>query len=333
MAPVSDQALRDEEASAPVSDSMPDRRSARPRRRLAQGGLGLALALVALLVVITPAPIAAWTAGTFSSASESLLVQLTNQARANAGLAALSVDSTLRTVARSRSKDMIDRNYFSHSIPPDGHKVFDELRAMGYCYVTAGENIGWNTYPDDTATYAIQDMFMGSSSHRANILGSAWRVIGVGAYQGSTDKKMWTVLFAQPCSGGGATPKPATPKPTVKPATPRPATPRPATPRPATAEPAAPVITPEPTAEPTPPPTPEPTLSPDLEAEREAYLPAWLWGPLPTAATDTGTSSPASPAPPAEPAVDRGLRVADPPVSQGIFEAILGGVTSLFFSS
>ncbi len=39
---------------------------------------------------------------------------MTNRARASAGLKALKVDSTLHSVARWRSKDMIDRDYFSH---------------------------------------------------------------------------------------------------------------------------------------------------------------------------------------------------------------------------
>ena len=80
-----------------------------------------------------------------------------------------------RRVARWRSKDMIERDYFSHSIPGYG-KVWDKLHAIGYCYKVAGENIGWNNYPDDIATAAIHKMFMGSSGHRANILGKAWDV-------------------------------------------------------------------------------------------------------------------------------------------------------------
>jgi hypothetical protein len=283
------------------------------------------------MAVITPPSTAAWASGTFSSASEALLVQLTNQARANAGRRALTLDSTLRTVARSRSKDMIERNYFSHSIPPDGHKVFDELKARGYCMVSAGENIGWNTYPDETATQAIQDMFMNSSGHRANILGSSWKVIGIGAYQGSTSKKMWTVLFANPCSGSTSTAAPkstpkATPKPTAKP-TPKPPA-GPATPRPATPAPPAPVLAPESTPAPAVPPALDP--GPDVEAVREAYAPAWLWAPPAVPARDEAAARQGGSG---EAALDRGLRVADPPVAQGLFEAILGDVASMFLGS
>ena len=106
---------------------------------------------------------------------------------------------------------MIDRDYFSHDIPGYG-KVWDKLDAIGYCYNVAGENIGWNNYPDDLATAAIQQAFMDSAGHRANILGKTWDVIGIGAYKGPTGKKMWTVLFADKC--GSTAPKP-TPKPTT----------------------------------------------------------------------------------------------------------------------
>ena len=96
---------------------------------------------------------------------------------------------------------MINRDYFSHDIPGYG-SVFKKLDAKGYCYKLAGENIGWNTYPDDVATAAIHKMFMDSSGHRENILGKAWDVIGVGAYKGADGKKMWTVLFADKCGCG-----------------------------------------------------------------------------------------------------------------------------------
>ena len=157
--------------------------------------IALLFGLTSVASLATPARSLAWDGNSFDSSAEAELIALTNRARAGAGLKALRVDSTLASVARWRSKDMIDRDYFSHDIPDYG-RVFDKLNDIGYCYKIAGENIGWNTYPDDQATAAIQQMFMDSPGHRANILGTDWDVIGVGAYKGSGDKKMWTVLFA-----------------------------------------------------------------------------------------------------------------------------------------
>jgi uncharacterized protein YkwD len=204
--------------------------------------VGLLFAATSIITLAVPADTMAWASGSFSSSSESDLVAMSNRSRANAGLKALKVDATLRSVARWRSKDMIERDYFSHSIPGYG-KVWDKLHAIGYCYKVGGENIGWNNYPDDIATAAIQKMFMNSSGHRANILGRAWDVIGIGAYKGPTGKKMWTVIFADKCGTTSTAPKP-TAKPTSRPkATARPtarhkATPKP-TPRPVKATPRA----------------------------------------------------------------------------------------------
>jgi len=68
----------------------------------------------------------------------------------------------------------------------------DAARLEGFDAIInlAGENIGWNTYPDDVATAEIHQMFMNSPSHRENILGPAWDVIGIGAYKGADGKKM-----------------------------------------------------------------------------------------------------------------------------------------------
>ena len=216
-------------------------------RRLAVA-VAATFAITTIFAFASPSRTFGWDNSSFSSASEADLVTLTNRARASAGLASLKVDSTLTSVARWRSKDMITRDYFSHTIPGYG-KVWDKLHAIGYCYKVAGENIGWNTYPDDIATAGIQQMFMNSPGHRANILGKDWDRIGIGAYKGPDGKKMWTVLFADKCGSSSSTSKP-TAKPTVHPpsrptarATARP-TPKPAAPKPAN--------TSEPTAKPTP---------------------------------------------------------------------------------
>jgi uncharacterized protein YkwD len=267
------------------------------RSRRAPIGVAIAFAASSIGLLAAPAATFAWNAGSFSSASEQQLIALTNQSRANAGRRALKVDSALTSIARYRSKDMITRNYFSHSIPPSGKQVFAVMSERGYCFNLAGENIGWNTYPDDVATAQIHQMFMDSPAHRENIMGRAWEVIGVGAYKGPDGKKMWTVLFADKC---GTAPKP-TPKPTTKPTAkpaPRP-TPR-ATPKPALA---------------TPPATPTPSpLAAAVSAPRARDRAFDSPGELPDRSTPGN------------------LRV-DDPVARGLFESIVGGATASFFGS
>lgn len=282
-----------------------DRQPAAFRRFAAM--LALAFSITALGLLVAPSPAAAWSSGQFSSSSEKQLVTLTNQSRAAAGLKALKVDSKLTAIARSRSKDMIVRNYFSHDIPPTGKQVFSILDSKGYCYKVAGENIGWNDYPDDVATKTIHQLFMGSSGHRSNILGKRWDVIGIGAYEGPNDKKMWTVLYADKCGSVSTAPKPkpaATPKPVAR---------AQATPRP----------TPRPTPKPTPVPTPVKTMPPE-----------------PTDPVGLGIGPGDRPVqadvpPPDETTATAGtvgsLRVVDGATPPGLIESIVGNVTGLFF--
>src|SRR4029079_3988333 len=136
--------------SDPVSQTTT---AATPSGRLRHRVAALVIVLFAISSVASfarPQPTLSWDSGTFSSKSERDLIALTNRSRAAAGLRSLRVDSTLTAVARWRSNDMITRDHFSHDIPGYG-SVFKRLDSKGYCYKVAGENIGWNTYPDDTA--------------------------------------------------------------------------------------------------------------------------------------------------------------------------------------
>ena len=159
----------------------------------------LALAVVSGGAASLPAPVAAWDPGDPDAASEGLLTRLTNSSRADAGLAALHVDGDLVSLARWRSEDMAVRDYFSHDIP-GGTKVFDELTDRGYCYVVAGENIGWLSGPDGGAEERIHAMFLDSPRHRALILGQAWDAVGIGSYKRADGHHYWTVLFAETCA-------------------------------------------------------------------------------------------------------------------------------------
>jgi uncharacterized protein YkwD len=216
--------------------------------------LVLAVLAGAASLLAAPTGTFAWEANSFASASESQLYALTNQARASADLPALRTDAALASIARYRSRDMEDRGYFSHTIPPSGNMVWDVMDARGYCYKIAGENIGWNTYPDEQATAEIETMFMDSPGHRENIVGRTWNVIGIGAYKGSDGHMMWTVLFVD--RTGCSSPAPA-----MTPTSTRAPTPSPTRNLTLTST-AIPVRTPVPTPQPTSVPTPQPTLDP-----------------------------------------------------------------------
>lgn len=123
--------------------------------------VGTLLTLLVTLSFVSPTQhVAAWSAGQFNAAQESLLFSLTNQARAAAGVPPVRLNASLRAVARWRSQDMALRDYFAHEIPPGGKTVFFYMGKKGIKYRMAGENIGWNNAPDNDATRYMQELFL-----------------------------------------------------------------------------------------------------------------------------------------------------------------------------
>lgn len=107
------------------------------------------------------------------SAQEQKMMNLLNEDRKNNGLAPLTLDPELCRIARIKSEDMRDNNYFAHESPTYG-RVGEMLKRFGYPYSAAGENIAHHANVDKA-----QAAFMSSSGHRANILGS-WTKAGIG---------------------------------------------------------------------------------------------------------------------------------------------------------
>ena len=120
-------------------------------------------------------------------AYEAEVVRLVNEIRVKNGLRELKQDWQLSRVARYKSQDMKDKNYFSHTSPTYG-SPFQMMKSFGITYRTAGENIakGYST-PE-----AVVNGWMNSSGHRANILNSSFTHIGVGYVSGGN---YWTQMF------------------------------------------------------------------------------------------------------------------------------------------
>ncbi len=144
--------------------------------------------------VLPPAP-TTWGVRAYSPAAEQLLVALTNDARASTGLPPLAMDARLASLARWRSRDMAQRGYFGHQIPPANTTVFDVMRATGIRFSYVAENIGWTSAPAGAATTMMEHVFLASPEHLANILGAHYDAIGVGAYRSSDGRDYFTVLF------------------------------------------------------------------------------------------------------------------------------------------
>ena len=118
---------------------------------------------------------------------ENEVIRLVNEVRIENGLNQLETDWQLSRVARYKSQDMKDNNYFSHTSPIYG-SPFEMIKNFGISYKSAGENIakGYLT------PQAVVNGWMNSSGHRANILNSSYTKIGVGYV---SEGRYWTQMF------------------------------------------------------------------------------------------------------------------------------------------
>jgi uncharacterized protein YkwD len=127
------------------------------------------------------------------------VVDLVNSERLKAGCPALNVSHQLSAAAQGHSQDMALDDYFSHT-SKNGRSPWDRIRATGYEYRSAGENIAAD-YP--TAASAV-NAWMDSPGHRANILNCGFEETGVGYYYLANDtgsvnyRHYWTQVFASP---------------------------------------------------------------------------------------------------------------------------------------
>ncbi len=124
-----------------------------------------------------------------TKAVELEVVRLVNEERKKAGLASLTHNDELSRVARFKSQDMADKNYFSHNSPTYGDP-FTMMKNFGINYRTAGENIA-KGYPN---AQSVVKGWMNSPGHRANILNPKFGTIGVG-YVVKNGTTYWTQMF------------------------------------------------------------------------------------------------------------------------------------------
>ncbi len=115
------------------------------------------------------------------------ILNIVNNARAQNGLHPLKQNQALVTVAKSRSSDMTNRNYFSHTTP-EGKNIYSILIEYGIKYAAAGENIQYASPPSWGTPESFFNIWMSSSSHRDNILSSNFSQIGIGISEGNNNR-------------------------------------------------------------------------------------------------------------------------------------------------
>lgn len=133
---------------------------------------------------------------------EDQVLNLVNQHRASGAtcgstmmpaVGPLTMDATLRTVARQHSADMAANGYVSHT-GLDGRTPDQRIRDAGYGLRFAwGENIA----AGQSTPQGVVDAWMSSPSHCSNIMSPAFRASGIGhaVLSGSPLGDYWTQVF------------------------------------------------------------------------------------------------------------------------------------------
>ena len=129
-----------------------------------------AVALLAMLFALAGSFAVAAPAGAGTDASAQLLT-LTNSARSQHGLAPIVLDGQLSAVAQTWSQRMASAHVISHN-PNLGQQVTQD-------WATLGENVGMGATVE-----SIQQAFLNSPAHLANVLGAYTRV-GIGVVSAS----------------------------------------------------------------------------------------------------------------------------------------------------
>lgn len=115
------------------------------------------------------------------------IVELVNEARAEAGLPEVVLDTAASQAAQVRAREIV--RSFSHT-RPDGQNFSTALTEQDVMFRSAGENIAWGQRTPEQ----VMDAWMNSPGHRANILRETFTHIGVGYYQ-ENGTNYWAQLF------------------------------------------------------------------------------------------------------------------------------------------
>jgi len=125
------------------------------------------------------------------SAQEQTAGNLLNNDRVRYNLPPLAIDPVLCRIARLKSEDMRDNQYFAHTSPTYGD-VRQMLTHFGYSYQAASENIAHHATIDKA-----QAAFLSSPGHRKNIMSSAYTKVGLGVAVDPNGFVYLTQIFAR----------------------------------------------------------------------------------------------------------------------------------------
>lgn len=149
--------------------------------KLSRAAIGTAMIVITVVSLAVSANAQTYPA---HPGDEARLASLTQQARIEAGLPGLIYSDELASVARIHSFEMADAGRIWHQ---------ENLATAVRDWETVGDNVGVGP-----SVEAIQDAFLRSPGHRANILDGGYRLFGVGAATDEHGRTYVTVIFMSP---------------------------------------------------------------------------------------------------------------------------------------
>lgn len=127
-----------------------------------------------------------------------VLTGLTNEDRVEQGLPLLTRDERLAQAAQLVANDMAEKGYFAH-YSPDGMSPWYWLDQVDYQYIFAGQNLAVNF----TDSKDVEEAWLNSPTHRANIMKREYTRIGIAVAEGQYQGESATFVvqyFATPTS-------------------------------------------------------------------------------------------------------------------------------------
>lgn len=135
--------------------------------------------------VNAPPPIRAQKETLKAQLTKSGTIKWTNSQRSDNGLPILAENKNLDQAALSKAQDMFKKQYFAHE-SPTGAGPAEVAKAAGYDFLIIGENLALGNFANDQE---LVQAWMDSPGHRANILNSKYKEIGVAVLHGTYENK------------------------------------------------------------------------------------------------------------------------------------------------
>jgi len=152
--------------------------------------------------------------GLLAAIVSSVLVDLTNADRVANDLPQLSINPLLVEAAEQKANDMAQKEYFAHT-SPEGLSPWYFISGSGYQFTHAGENLAVN-FSD---SMEVEEAWMNSPKHQANILSYNFTEIGIATARG-TYKGRPTIfvvqMFGRPAYAGPVEQAPQSPEPAAQ---------------------------------------------------------------------------------------------------------------------